>query len=257
MGMTRKEQTLEKFEALKQVLAQGKVPESLKPMVRSIQSKLEAEAQEYRSYFENSEGRIQTPSMGMIEMTSEKTGEPVYFFGSSVKSRDRIRIRVYQASLNPQTEEIFKENLISDSLMTEKQLADLISNPGRGSGYPATQLVSLGKKVAPYDPSKDTSKINMEDLKSSLGVESRIEIFQEESRELLEKAKETGRVTKSEGKDLARTLRSGATGMAGGARFKVGKIAETYAEHISEAQMTIHMDIRSEQAQIGLNKDED
>lgn len=255
--MSYKDQYLEKFEAYKQLLENGKVPESLKPMVRSIRKKLEAEESSYRDRFENSSGRVQMPSMGLVEMTSEKTDEPEYFFGSRIRSRDRIRVRVYQASLNPETEEIFKETLLSDTVMTEKQLADVISNPGRGTGYPTTQIVRMEEAVEAYNPEKDPGKSDLKRLRDGLGQESRVDLFREKSRKVLEEARAAGRLKKSDGVDLASTLKAGTEGMADTARYQVGRMAKTYADTIAEAQMTIHMDIRSEQAKLGHDKGEE
>lgn len=247
----------ETFSAIGTVLNEVDVPASLEPMVRSLKQKLESAKAEYDGWFEGTDGRVRTPSMGVIEMTSEKSEEPRYYFGTPLKARDFIRLRVFQASLNPNTEEVFKEELISEVVLTEKQFGDVICQPGRGTGFPTTQLVRNGDAVPPYDPERDPSKEDMKRLASGIGSDARVAEVLGHVRDAVGKARAEGRLKKGEGKGLARSLLISMENIPSNAGYRVDQMSEAYAERISEAMLLVHLDIRSEQAKLGHQKDSD
>lgn len=253
----RKSDILKSFQALEAVLDESPAASSMQKTVNSLKTKLAKEKDTYLSRFSEREDRVMTPSMGMIEMVSEKTDEAQYYFGSPIKSRDRIRIRVYQASVNPKTEEIYPEEMVTDIIMTEKQFGDVLSQPGRGTGFPMTQLVRDGADVEPYDASRDPGKGDLKRLTDAIGEDHNFTDTIDEIRGALEEAKESGRMKKKDGEKLARSLQAHVSNIPSNARYRVERISEAYASRVSESIMTLHLDIRSEQAKLAnLNEDE-
>ena len=253
--LTQKDNTLEKFRALEAVLNESSASGSLGKTVEGIKKKLAAEKASFLSMFHESEDRVMMPSMGLIEMTSEKTEDANYYFGSPVKSRDLIRIRIYQASVNPNTEEIFPEELISDVAMTEKQFGDILSQPGRGTGFPITQVVRDGFDADPYDPKTDPTKSDFKRITESLGKTKDVKSRINQIRESLARAEEKGRLGKKEGVELAQSMKSLSGNLPSNSRYRVEKISEAYASRISESILTLHLDIRSEQSKLGFKKE--
>lgn len=254
---TRKEESLSKFRALEAVLEESPEAGTFLKTVASLKAKLAKEKEKYLSLFERSEERVMEPSMGLIEMTSEKSEQPEYFFGSPVKSRDSIRIRVYQASVNPQTEEIFPEELITDVVMTEKQFGDILSQPGRGTGFPVTQITRDGVDVPPYDPSFDPGKKDMKRLTDAIGGDHHFADMLQSARQDLLEAQEKGRMKKSDGQKMARHMMSLTNNIPSNAKYRVDRISEAYAGRVSESILTLHLDIRSEQVKLANKKDDE
>lgn len=255
--MMRKDDILKSFQALEIILDESPAASSMQKTVNSLKEKLKKEKDTYLARFSEREDRVMTPSMGLIEMISEKTDEAQYYFGSPIKARDRIRIRVYQASVNPKTEEIYPEEMVSDIIMTEKQFGDVLSQPGRGTGFPITQLVRGGVDIEPYDASKDPSKGDLKRLTDAIGEDHKVTDSVDEIRHALEEAKKSGRMKKKDGENLARNLKAHVGNIPSNASYRVERISEAYASRVSESIMTLHLDIRSEQAKLAnLNEDE-
>lgn len=254
---TRKESILKEFEALEAVLEEAPQAANFQKTVNSIKAKLQAEKDQYLSQFEESDTRVKVPSMGMIEMVSEKSESPQYYFGSPIKARDHIKIRVYQASVNPKTEEVMPEELVSEVVMTEKQLGDILSQPGRGTGFPVTQVVREGQAIEPYDPAGDPGKADMNRLQDAIGEDPYLAKTFQGIREKLEEAKEQGRLKKKDGAQMAHNLRSATRNLPSNSKFRVDQITEAYSERVAECALALHLDIRSEQARLSYKKDED
>jgi hypothetical protein len=245
----------EKFACLESAIDPQRIPAGLESVADSLRKKLAAEKTRYLASFENEHGRQQMPSMGIIETFAEKTEEPEWFFGSDIRARNRIRVILSQASVDPQTQEIVKESVISESVMTEKQFADIISSPNRGSGMPVTQTVRLGQKLEPFDPNKDQSKHNASAILSRIGLDEGLSKSIHETRKAIEEALEAGRIPKSTSKSLARNLGAMVRNLPRNSAFKVDQITEMYAKKVSEATLVIHLDARSQHKQLKLKGD--
>ena len=254
---TRKEENLSHIRALEAVLDESPDTGTFPKTVASLKEKLAKEKEKYLSLFDESEDRIMEPSMGMIEMISEKSDQPEYFFGSPVKSRDRIRIRVYQASVNPKTEEISPEELITDVVMTEKQFGDILSQPGRGTGFPVTQIVRDGEEVPPYEASLDPGKKDLKRLTDAIGGDRHFGEMIQGVRKEVSEAKEQGRMKKKDGQKIAHHMMALTRNIPSNAAYRVDRISEAYADRVSESMLTLHLDIRSEQAKLAHKKDDE
>jgi len=243
--MTEREKYLEKFYHLERAIQEGKVAEQLQGVMDSLSKKLAAERQNYEQMFEGPQGHITQPSMGVIETFVEKTPEPEYYFASDIRSRNRVRVLLSRASVDPETKEIRKGDAISEAVMTEKQFADVISNPNRGSGFPVTQTVKNGDPIAPYDATLDPTKSAMKDLLEAATTPDHLDKQLEEVNALLESAEDTGRISKKEIDAVKKTMKAGIHMIVANGTFRVDRVTEEISKLATEASLAVHLDVRS------------
>lgn len=255
--MSRKDEYLDEFAHLEAALDQGQVPAALTPMLRGIKDKLLAEKARYLASFENDSGRTQTPAMGVIESYAEKTETPEPFFGTNLKSRNRIRLVLSQASVDETTGQIHKEGVISEMVMTEKQFGDIIGSQNRGSGLPVTQIVRNGETLEPFESMADPSKDNDAKVLGNVNTDAGLGKPLANIRAALEAAHaSTGRLKAADSKALARNLGSAFGNLKSTAGYRVDSVSELYAKKTGEAALTVHLDARSQHKALTQQKDQ-
>ena len=243
--MSRKDEYLDKFTHLEAAIDSGQVPPALTPMLKNMKAKLLAEKARYLAQWENAAGRTQIPGMGIIESYAEKTETPQPFFGTDIKSRNRIRVRISQASVDENTGKIYKEAVISETVMTEAQFGNIIGSQNRGMGEPVTQLIRNGESVEAYNPDNDASKENTLRTLRNSEKDPGIGYQLSKIRQALTEAHEEGRMKKAESSDLARDLSFTHGNMRSNAGFQVDQVSKMYAHKVAEAALTIHLDAGS------------
>lgn len=253
--LSYKDQYLEQMSHIEAAIDPARIPVGLEAVAKSLRQKLMDEKARYLASFENEHGRLQMPSMGIIETFAEKSEDPEWFFGTEIRARNRIRVVLSQASVDPETQEIVKESVISESIMTEKQFADVISNQNRGSGCPVTQAVRLGARLDPFEPSMDPSKNNSDAILSRIGEDGGFSDSIGRARDAIEQALDRGRMPKADAQKLARNLNAMVDNLPSNAGYKVDRISEMYAKKVAEASLVIHLDARSQHKQLKLKED--
>jgi len=240
--MSYRDEYLEKFDVLERALSEDLVPEGFEALGDQLREKLSAEKSNYLSQFSvDDPDRITAPCMGILELISEKTEAAEWFFGSDLRSRNRIRIRLSHASVNTKTQEVFKEGLISDIILSEKQFADVILNLDWGHGFPVTQLTRLGVDLEPVtredDPTRHNFDITLDGVRTTGFVDEAIKELRE--------AIKVGKIPKRDADNLAKDLYSSVSLLPDNAAHAMDRITEEYSKRVAEASLILHLDART------------
>lgn len=244
--MTYREEYLKKFDALERSLDADKIPAGFEAMGQRLRDKLQAEKERYLAQFTPRDSRrTSAPSMGVVELTTEKTENPGWFFGSDLRSRNRVRLTLNHASVDMETQKVFTEGVVAELVMSEKQFADVILNLDWGQGFPVTQWTRLGKTLKPATPDEDPTKQNFQKILSGAVRAGSLSESIQDIREAIQDAETSGRIAKREAETLASNLESSVGLLAPNTAHSMERISEEYSKRVNEASMVLHIDART------------
>lgn len=225
------------------VAVQEKVlPPSLQLHKDSLLKKLRAEIERNAALYEQSETRYRMPSMGVVELSHESLDEAIALFGTDIRAKDVVRIRVYAASRNLVENKIEKEGLLNEVIMSEMQFGTLLMNASCGTGYPVTLLTDSGEAVAPYDEKRDLTKRRIPELMAKLTknpeqVRGHIAVVQE----LVNKALESGRLGKKDADEIAKKMALMTDHTVGGCAYDLRILTEEMVKRTNEAVLNMNI----------------
>ena len=217
------------------------LPEDLREAQASLLSKLKAEKARYESLYEDGEV-YRTPSMGIVELTHECLPEPTYLFGTDIRAKDIVRLSVFSASQDVRTGEIHKGRLLTEAVMSEHQFGEAIMQANAGSGYPVTLTYDSHWDIPTYDPEQDPTKKTLNSVLANLnGVSSQVDGIIDEMRNLIDNAKESGRLGAGNKKEVIHKAGLIHGHSLGNTKYHLSLFVEEMNKRSSEAMLSMHI----------------
>lgn len=226
-------------------LEKKELPQSMEASRQSLLKKLKTEQAKSRSSYVDDGSFYKTPSMGIVELSHESLSEPKYLFGTDVKNKDIVRIKVFSAYKNIVNGEILKDELLSEIVMSETQFGNVIvKNDTKGS--PVTIVHDFSEDVSEYDPDHDISKQNMSEVISNVtGPCPQVERFMTTVSAAINKAIADGKLNKRDSEQLCFTIKSVSSQVIGNNVFYVNRFTEEMGKRTDEAALNMNISVKN------------
>lgn len=231
-----------KLDHLMRAVEGGAVPAELRAAQASLLEKIKTEQAAYRSGFFEDEDILVMPSMGVLEIKRETLDQPRFLFATDIKTPTLVRIRLHRAHLVKETGEVVCDELLSDIIMSEMQLGEILINSNTGEGFPVTIEALNGEEVPEYDPILDASKQRLALLRNKISSTCpQVDRFISEIESTLSGAEDKGRASKADIAEMAKKLSclSGYTVMNSVHDLEI--LGEELHHRINEASLNLHL----------------